>query len=176
MPEITRDHLDRAEERVTLKVQKAHDRIDDIAERTTRVEVLIDQTDKDFKRLEGAVVDVASELRSATGALSKAMLQEARPALTAAEIVAALKATETDGAETASWRRAWREAATPANMVRLAFALVAFGTVIGAFMKGQADVQDLRSALEATNTIAPILAPAPAPAPVAAPVQPDAAP
>ncbi|MCK5495495.1 MAG: hypothetical protein KAI80_03705 [Hyphomicrobiaceae bacterium] len=163
--------MDRTEERVTTKIQKAHDRIDEIAERTTRAEVRQEQAEKDYIRLESAVGDVALELKQATGAFSAALIEAQKAATaapTAADIVAAMKAAEPDTKESADWRRMWREAATPSNLVRLAFALVAFGTVVAGFLKGQADVQDLRAALEAANTIAPISAPMPAGPPIEA--------
>jgi hypothetical protein len=173
MADVTREQLERAEERVTAKIQKAHDRIDEIAERTTRTEVRLEQTEKEAKRMEVAVSDVTNELRAATGAFSKALIEaqkDAPAAITAAEVVAAMKAADTpETQESADWRRMWREAATPSNLVRLAFALVAFGTVVAGFLKGQADVQDLRLALEAANQIAPVSAPH-APAPATSPV------
>ena len=156
---VSLEQLERAEARTVSKIQKAHDRIDELSDRTTRTEVRLEQTEKDGKRMEAAVLDVTNELRQATGAFSKALLElpksDAPPPVSAADIVAAMQAAEAP--------RMWREAATPSNLVRLAFALVAFGTVVAGFLKGQADVQDLKTAIESANKIAPISAPVVAP-------------
>ena len=165
---VSLEQLERAEARTVSKIQKAYDRIDELSDRTTRTEVRLEQTEKDGKRMEAAVLDVTNELRQATGAFSKALLElpksDAPPPVSAADIVAAMQAAEApENQESANWRRMWREAATPSNLVRLAFALVAFGTVVAGFLKGQADVQDLKTAIESANKIAPISAPVVAP-------------
>jgi len=177
----TREDIDRAEERITAKIAKLHERVDDHNQRITRAETRLERAVDDLGdnvrkvgALEGTVTQVTTEIagardeiKRATGVLEGALskIDEIRSGgASAEEVVTALRAANEAEAEASrNWRKQWRDAATPTNLARLVFGVSAFVTVLVAFLKGQADVADIRAALEAANQIPPVVQPAPEP-------------
>ena len=171
----TRADVDAAEQRVTDKIGKAHDRINVVADKVTVIETKSEGWEEKMsanaeanKELGGEVKALGSSLTQATGTFNAGMVKMGR------------HFTKEEDRETAEeerlaqekrdksnyWKR-WRSAATPQNAV----ALVMILSVLGALFKGNADQAQVLEALEEASRISAGIPPAPVvePAPVKAP-------
>ncbi len=151
MAGITREELERAEERQTEKVRKLHERVDELGRDMVRVSTQLEgvtermqETNTKLQTMGDAVQNVEGSLTAATGEIKRltdAIAAERLERERRAEAAEAARAVEEAAA--ADWRKRWRGYATPERMFQIALLLSVIAGATTAVIQGRADADEL---------------------------------
>jgi len=170
--------LDRVRVELAGKIATSHEKIAPIAQKQAEHGIRLDRLDVDvrenqtaIKATEGALSDVVSSLKTATGhfdGLSE-QIKEERVAREAVRASAAAAAAQEE-ADAKAWRTRWMAAATPQNMTALIVLGSAIAYIVGQLRAGEEiDPAVLSGATEAAIEIT--AEPEPEPDPGETPVE-----